>query len=117
MERLELVRRPAQPINQMRTIRKKQKTTKLPTAFSHLPPPDDGIFYKSKEIIDIYNTMIKKRNIPQTRFAQHLITNALVPVKITAICNLIHHHEIRKQTNSEWNYRGPMIFLNEKELD
>ena len=117
MKRLELVRRPAQPTNQMRPIRKKQKTTKLPTAFSHLPPPDDGVFYKPKEIIDIYKTMIKKRKIPQTRFAQHLITNALVPVKKTAICNLIHHHEIGKQTKSEWNNRGPMKFLNEKELN
>ena len=49
--------------------------------------------------------MIKKRKIPQTQFAQHLITNALVPVKKTAICNLIHHHEIGKQTKSEWKRR------------
>ena len=53
IKRLELIKRPAQPISQMRPIRKKQKKTKLPTAFSHLPPPDDGIFYKPKEIIDI----------------------------------------------------------------
>ena len=76
IKRLEIIKRPAQPTNLMRPIQKKQKTTKLPTTFSHLPPPDDGVFYKPKEIIDIYKTMIKKRKISQTRFAQHLITNA-----------------------------------------
>ena len=116
IKRLEFVKRPAEQSNQKRLIRKKRKT-KLPRAFSHLPPPDDGQHFKPKEIIDIWNTVIKKYNIAQTWFAQHLISNDLVPVKKTAVCNLIHHHEIGKQTKSEWNSRGPMRYLNDEEFN
>ena len=82
IKRLEFVKRPAEQSNQKRLIRKKRKT-KLPSAFSHLPPPDDGQHFKPKEIIDIWNTVIKKY-IAQTRFTQHLISNNLVPVKKNA---------------------------------
>ena len=55
--------------------------------------------------------------IAQTWFAQHLISNDLVPAKKTAVYKSMHHHEIGRQTKSEWNNRGPMNYLDDEEFN
>ena len=46
-----------------------------------------------------------------------MISNDIVPVKKTVVCNLIHYHEIEKQTKSEWNNRCPMAYLDYEEIN
>ena len=60
--------------------KKRRCNNSLPTIFSSLPAPDDGIYYKPKEVVYLHQK-IESHKLSRNRLVTYLINKKLVPVQ------------------------------------
>ena len=91
------------------------KKTVIPTIFSSIPKPANGLQYQPCKVINIVERLPK--SISRSRIIAHLLDNNLVPVKRTAIFSMLQNYDDGKTTKDKWFQRGKEPLLKESDIN
>ena len=96
--------------------RKKRRCNNSPPTISCLPAPDNGVYYKPKEVVYLHQ-QTESHKFSLNCLVKYLINKKLVPVQKTTIFRIIADSKNGKEIKDDWNIRGRTPLINDKEFD